>query len=119
MYEAHEETKRFMDVRNRLRRSTKTQQTNPRPREKTTSFCGSRILSRASWRVACPGTIYAVLTRARCASRAWERHVRRLPRARRERPCRRAAEQRDELAASQLIELHSVPSPSRDALTKV
>src|SRR5262249_1921071 len=35
---------------------------------------------------------------------------RRLLRARRERPCRRsAAEQRDELAAVQLIELHSVP----------
>jgi hypothetical protein len=31
-------------------------------------------------------------------------------RARRERPCRRAAEQRDELASFQLIELHSVPA---------
>src|SRR5262249_15868070 len=61
---------------------------NPRPREKTTSFCGSRILSRASRRVACPGTIYAVLTQARCAGRAWERYVERLPRARRERPRR-------------------------------
>jgi hypothetical protein len=30
-----------------------------------------------------------------------------------------AAQERDELASSQLIELHSVPSPSRDALTKV
>src|SRR5262249_25567132 len=37
-------------------------------------------------------------------------------RARRERPRgRRAAEQRDEITASQLIELHSVPSPSRYA----
>ena len=32
----------------------------------------------------------------------------RLLRARRERPCHRAAEQRDELAALQLIELHPV-----------
>src|SRR5262249_42255404 len=30
--------------------------------------------------------------------------------ARRKRPCRRAAEQRDELASSQMIELHSVPA---------
>jgi len=37
------------------------------------------------------------------------RHCR-LLRARRQRPChRRAAEQRDELAPFQLIELHSVP----------
>ena len=33
-----------------------------------------------------------------------------LLRARRHRPCRRAAKQRDELASSQLVELHSVPS---------
>ena len=37
----------------------------------------------------------------------------RLPRARRERPRnRRAAEQRDELAPFQLIELHSIPLPA-------
>ena len=53
MYEAHEETRPFMDVRNYLRGVVRRR--NPTPREKTTSFCGSRILSRASWRVACPG----------------------------------------------------------------
>ena len=65
MYEAHEETRPFMDVRNYLRGVVRRR--NPTPREKTTSFCGSRVLSRASWRVACRGIICVVLMRARCA----------------------------------------------------
>src|SRR5262245_38723193 len=40
-------------------------------------------------------------------------HLLALLRARRERPCRRRAEQRDALAPPQLIELHSVPSQGR------
>jgi hypothetical protein len=43
------------------------------------------------------------------------RRFRRLLRARRERPCHRGAEKRDEVAAFQLIELHSVPSQGRIA----
>jgi hypothetical protein len=38
--------------------------------------------------------------------------------ARRKRPRRRPAEQRDEVAASQMIELHSIPS-SRAALQDI
>ena len=41
-----------------------------------------------------------------------------LLRARRERPCRRPAEQRDERAAFQLIDLHSLP-PARDGLQDI
>jgi hypothetical protein len=40
-------------------------------------------------------------------SRSEKRHGG-LLRPRRERPCRRAADERDELAASQLIEFHSI-----------
>ena len=44
----------------------------------------------------------------------------RLLRARRERPCcRRAAEQRDEVAPFQLIELHSGPLPARAELQDI
>src|SRR6516165_10763869 len=70
-------------------RSTKTQQTNPRPREKTTSFCGSRI-SRRGWLPAqeqstpCLGERDARVERGRG-------HVGRLLRARRERPRSRYA----------------------------
>ena len=42
--------------------------------------------------------------------RAHAPHSLGLLRARRERPCRRAAERRYELASFQLIELHSVPA---------
>jgi hypothetical protein len=46
----------------------------------------------------------------RCATKKSDDRHRRLLRARRERPRgRRAAEQRDEMTAFQLIELHSVP----------
>ena len=43
---------------------------------------------------------------------AWHlaRSANRLLRVRRERPSRRAAEQRDELAPFQLVELHSMPA---------
>src|SRR5262249_24678452 len=44
-----------------------------------------------------------------CAPNHRSLHVRRLLRARRERPRRRAAEQHDELAAFQLIGLHLIP----------
>jgi hypothetical protein len=43
----------------------------------------------------------------------------RLLRARRERPRRRAAEQRYELAPFQLIELHSGPLPARAELQDI
>src|SRR5215470_6060498 len=49
--------------------------------------------------------------RWRChAEESDPRYFARLLRASRERPRRRAAEQRDELAPFQLIELHSIPS---------
>jgi hypothetical protein len=41
-----------------------------------------------------------------------------LLRARRERPRRRTADERDELAAFQLIDLHSLP-PARDGLQDI
>jgi hypothetical protein len=54
--------------------------------------------------------------RGRSAVQIPHHRHRRLLRPRRERPCRRrAAEQRDELAASHSIELHSVPSQGRIA----
>jgi len=49
-----------------------------------------------------------------CVAKIPDHRHPRLLSARRERPRRRAAEQRDELAALQLIELHSVPAAKLD-----
>src|ERR1700747_2157999 len=104
MYEAHEETRRVYGWELSAWRRTKTQQTNPTPREKTTSFCASRILSRASWR----NCLARNNLRSGYASAMGEsslgggaQHVGRLLPTRRNRPhsCR-AADQRDELAPS-------------------
>src|SRR6516162_11827261 len=60
------------------------------------------------------GQITCTISKRRAAEETDHRH-RRLLRACRERPSRRAAEKCDEVAALQLIELHSIPSQGRIA----
>src|SRR5262249_5162015 len=51
----------------------------------------------------------------RCRIEEPDHRHRRLLRTRRDRPCSRAADERDELAPLQLIDLHSVPAANPDA----
>jgi hypothetical protein len=58
-------------------------------------------------------------TLVKCGQGAADRHPSRLLRARRQRPRRRAAEQRDELPAFQLIEISFDTRPARAALQDI
>ena len=58
MYEADEETRRFMEVRNYL--SGVVRRRNKQPKAKRKNHFILRLPNFASWRVACPATIYAV-----------------------------------------------------------